>query len=90
MAGISNIDIMGSLNDALSAIMSSKIDLSLPTAAPFAEQAQRMKENQELIEELQDRISAERSRVKALAIQQKASGGVGTDIRAPARIRNRI
>lgn len=64
MAGTSNIDIMGSLNDALSAITGSKTDLSFDAeTSPFAEQAARIKANQELADKLSaiQKLNAERA-----------------------------
>lgn len=92
MAGTSNIDIMGSLNDVMSAITSSKIDLSLSSDTPFAEQEQQIVASQTLIEKMQalQKAKVEKERQRAIGVQQAASGGVGQNVRAPARIRNRI
>ena len=92
MAGEINIDIMGSLNDAMSAITGSKTDLSLPATTPFAEQEAQIAASQALIEKMQElqKAKGERQRQQAVAIQQAASGGAGQNIRAPARIRQRV
>ena len=92
MPGRSNIDIMGSLNDVMSGITGAKIDLSLPSNAPFSEQEQQIAASQALITKMQElqKAKGERQRQQAVAIQQAASGGAGTNIRAPARIRGRV
>lgn len=92
MAGRSNIDIMGSLNDVMSGITGAKIDLSLPSNTPFAEQEQQIAATQALIAKMQElqKAKGERERQRAIGIQQAASGGAGTKIRAPARIRGRV
>ena len=85
MAGTSSIDIMGSLNDALSAITGSKVDLSLSINNPFTEQAQSIEDNQTILQKMKalKKAEAERTRLNAVGARAKIDKG----LRAPFETR---
>lgn len=84
MAGVSSADITSSLNEALSAISGSKVDLSLSINVPFVEQGRQMEENQEMINKMAKikKAEAERDRLNAENVR------VGLNLRSP--FQNRI
>lgn len=93
MAGTSSMDILGSLNDVMNSILGAKTNLKgLSMNLPFEDAVQTVDVNEKLFAKMKELVAkkAEEDRLKAVAIQAAASGGAGTKIRAPARIRNRI
>ena len=88
MAGISSIDIMGSLGDALGSIRRSKVDLSLPETSPFAGQKQQVADSQNMINEIMSLLAldAEKERQKAIGVQQ----AVAAQSETPARMTTRL
>ncbi len=83
MAVTNSIDIMGSLEDALGAITSSKVDLGLSMNLPFTTTQRNIEDNQKLIDKMTavQKVLAERERIKAEGIR------TGLDLRAPFETR---